>query len=177
MNCLLNKLISNLLYTSLLIFLRCLLCLCFYKNLCRKRSPDFSLSLRKKSTVVYEFGGSLRFGLRIIRTRELFRSSKFHSSRVLAEPDRSYLNIRCRRQRVCVTLAEFQPAAELLEVALRTRPAANFFYRYRPATGALAKLPSKQTILLLLIVKLTVWFRGSIVAFASSRDSLLRARC
>lgn len=55
---------------------------------------------------------------------------EFHSSRVLAEPG-LYLNIRCRWQRVCVTLAKFQPIPRPLEVILRTCLAGNFLIMTR----------------------------------------------
>ncbi|XP_076232878.1 uncharacterized protein LOC143178233 [Calliopsis andreniformis] len=61
----------------------------------------------------------------------------------------SYLNIRCRRQRVCVTLAEFQPAPELLEVALRTCPAANSFIPTNQRETLPSFLLNKPRVLLL----------------------------
>lgn len=57
----------------------------------------------------------------------------------------SYLNIRCRWQRVCVTLAAFQPTPRALEVILRTCLAANFLIVIRQRE-TFAKRPSKQGI-------------------------------
>lgn len=69
---------------------------------------------------------------RIIHRLDFFFSAdqEFHSSRVLAEPG-LYLNIRYRWQRVCVTLAKFQPIPWPLEVILRTCLAGNFLIMTR----------------------------------------------
>lgn len=69
---------------------------------------------------------------RIIHRLAFFFSAdqEFHSSRVLAKPG-LYLNIRCRWQRVCVTLAKFQPILRPLEVILRTCLAGNFLIMTR----------------------------------------------